>query len=209
MRRPGSVVLVVLMLCLASGVAIAGSPSPAASPVPPGASPAADCSDLAASIPERVGAGLVLQAAPTQGVEGIDPDDLLDPLLRSLGRGRPDVCGVTLRIADPARAGMLLRIRDGGPDLAATVAAALAERLRGYGQVVAEDTLQVGEVPVARLLVGPAASATALLVATTAADVVLLTDSTELAEVVLAALPRPSPIAPWPSPASPVPSTDG
>ena len=34
------------------------------------------------------------------GVAAIDPDELLDPLLASLGRGRPDVCVVAFRYGD-------------------------------------------------------------------------------------------------------------
>jgi hypothetical protein len=142
-------------------------------------------------------------------VEGIDPDDLLDPLLRSLGRERTDVCGVTLRTADPPRVGMLLRIRGGGPDLAGALAGALADRLRAYGQVVSTDRFEVGGVPVSRLLVGAAASATPLLVIGVTADSVLLTDSTELAETLVAALSQTSPSVPSGPPASAAPSAHG
>jgi len=207
--------LLLSTLCLGTGATTAGSPDPVASPVAPVtpvasprsqvASSAVDCSNLAASMSETVGEGGALEATATSGVEGIDPDDLLDPLLRSLGLERTDVCGVTLRTADPARVGMLLRFRGGGTDLAKALAVALADRLRSYGQVVREDALQVGGVLVTRLLVGPTTSATPLLVVAATTDSVLLADSPELAEALLAALPHASPTPPLGVPMSPTP----
>jgi hypothetical protein len=64
-------------------------------------------------------------------------------------------------------------------------------------------------VPVSRLLVGAAASATPLLVISVTADSVLLTDSTELAETLVATLSQASPSVPPGPPASTAPSAQG
>jgi hypothetical protein len=162
------------------------SPTPSSTGVP-----AADCADLVALLPADLGDGLELRATPTTGVEGIDPDDLLDPFLASVGASRADVCGVDLRAGDETAgsAALVLRVRATLPDLADTFAAALAERLRGYGQTVAEDRSDVGGRPVHRLSVTASGATTMVLVAAATPDSVLVTSSDDLLEALLPWLP--------------------
>jgi hypothetical protein len=198
--RLGRLVLLALAQILAPAAAVGATsvPSPEA---------AIDCSDLVELLPAALTEDLVLTATLTTGVELIDPDDLLDPFLASLGLGRDDLCGVSLRYGDDpamASAGMLLRVRGTGPDLAPGVAAALGERLRAYGHEVSEDHLDVGGWPVSRLSVTATGVTTVLLVAAATPDSVLLTASIELLEAVLPSLARaPSPSVPAGASASP------
>jgi hypothetical protein len=169
------------------------SPDPSTSGVP-----AVDCADLVALLPADLGDGSALRVTPTTGVEGIDPDDLLDPFLASVGASRDDVCGVDVRAGDDAAgsAALVLRVRGTLPDLAATFAAALAERLRGYGQTVAEDRSDLGGRPVHRLSVTASGATTLVLVAAATPDSVLVTSSDDLLRGLLPWLPgAPAPSA--------------
>ena len=121
------------------------APSSPGVPSSPGASAtAADCTAAAALLPASLD-DLPLDATTSPGVAAIDPDELLDPLLAALGRGRSDVCVVAFRYggAPDALAGQLLRIADVSvPDLAARFAVALRDQLVAYGD---EASPQVGE----------------------------------------------------------------
>jgi hypothetical protein len=176
----------------ASSAADIASTGPAASQaVTPSPAPAADCTDLVALLPANLGDGSALTATPTVGVQGIDPDDLLDPFLASVGAGRDDVCGVSLRADDEAvgSVALLLRVRGSGPGLAATFSAALADRLRGYGRSVAEDDTAIEGSTVHRLTITSSGATTVLLVAAATPDSVVVSPSHDLLAHLLPWLP--------------------
>ncbi|MBX3029964.1 MAG: hypothetical protein KF809_07370 [Chloroflexi bacterium] len=175
-----------------SGLASSAVPVPSASaavdvsPVPSSsAAPIVSCQDLLVALPATMGAG-TLRAATSRGIEGIDPDDLLDPLLASLGRSRDDLCGV--RFGYPPAAGPtgeLLRIRDVAvDDLATRVGGALVARLRSYGAQVTDESVVVGEVTGLSIVVVADGQTSGLTVLGTGPDTVLLlpagTDPAEL-----------------------------
>ncbi len=205
-----TLVALAVLLVLGRGDAVATGRVVSAPMAPsPGASPAsADCSDLAAVVSGGLDDGAGLEATPTTGIEAIDPDDLLDPFLSSLGLGRTDVCGVMLRYGPEPATGMLLWIRDAGPGLGPSLATALADRLRGYGQAVAEETLAVSGAPVTRLRIASTGGDSLLLVASFGSGPVLLTGSPALVEVVRAILLGAPFVSPPASP-EPSPSTHG
>ncbi|MCY7418041.1 MAG: hypothetical protein LH650_06015, partial [Chloroflexi bacterium] len=82
------------IVALANWVAALASSVAAQSPAPSSPS-AADCVPVAALLPPRID-DLVLVSSIVPGVAAIDPEELLDPLLASLGRARWDVCVVVL-----------------------------------------------------------------------------------------------------------------
>ena len=226
MRIPVAMVVVLFVLAVPVSAASPGPTARALPASPPSSTapalPAADCRDLAALLPARVGDGIPLTATRTSGVEGIDPDDLLDPFLDSMGLGRSDVCGLSLRTGDDPTdaAALLLRVRGARPGLATPFAAAIAKRVRGYGQAVVEDGIDVDGRAVRRLSITASGVATVLLIAAASPDAVLLTESTELLRALLPSLPgepvpAPSgePVAsaslvpvPSPGPSQPAPS---
>lgn len=141
--RPGTLVL-------AAGTASppsppSGVPSPSEQPPSPAASTApgsADCGSVAARLPAEID-GVPVEQGITAGVAAIDPDELLDPLLVSLGRMRSDVCLVDFHAGKGAGAlaGQVLRIAGVDvSDLAERFSSAIGARLRAYGaQVLACD----------------------------------------------------------------------
>lgn len=179
-------------------MAPAGSPGPSPAPSSAGSSPAADCTDLALLLPSELGDGLTLTAEVADDVAGLDPDDLLDPFLRTLGRHRADLCSVSIRYgAEPTDlVGLLLRVRGAGPGIAKVLAGALAERLREYGGEVSLESVDVPTGSATRLGISASGEETLLLMAAATTDSVLLTPSGMLLEVLLEALP---PLAPGPS----------
>jgi hypothetical protein len=143
---------VVLALVAVSTAVGAQSPIPVAPPASgatttPVASPApADCTSAAALLPASID-DRSLQATVTSGVAAIDPDELLDPLLASLGRVRTDVCVVSFRYGDApgALAGGLLRIAGAGvTDLAERFVDAMRERLVAYGAETSPGSVAAG-----------------------------------------------------------------
>jgi hypothetical protein len=169
------------------------STTPVGAPAPsPSSPPMVSCQDLLVALPPVIGDG-TLRAATSRGVEGIDPDDLLDPLLASLGRNRDDLCGV--RFGYPPATGptgQLLRIRDVAlDDLATQVGGALATRLRSYGARVADEVVTVDGVPGITLDVLADGQATSLTILAVAPDTVLLvpdgTDPSTLLEALVKA----------------------
>ncbi len=179
MRRSLAAVLVLLLL---PGTVVAQSPGPSASP-----GVAVDCADLAALLPTQLGDGLGLTVEVVSGVEGFDPDDMLDPFLGSLGLGRQDLCSVGIRYGTPPTEliGLLVRLRGAGPGVAEGLAAALAERLREYGSEVVEETLETADGVVSRLAISASGDESQLLVGAATTDSVLLTDSEPLLDALL------------------------
>ena len=115
------------IVLLASSVA-AQSPAPSSPSV-------TDCVPVAAVLPPRID-DVVLVSSIVPGVAAIDPEELLDPLLASLGRARSDVCVVVLAYGSGSTAvsGQLLHIQGASvSDLAARFSDAVRERLIGYG----------------------------------------------------------------------------
>lgn len=123
--------------CLAIALAIPpGTPAPGP----------ADCGPIAARLPAEIDGGRV-EHNITAGVAAIDPDELLDPLLASLGRMRSDVCLVDVHAGEgpDALAGQLLHIAGVDvPDLAERFSTAIGARLRAYGAQVLATTVEVG-----------------------------------------------------------------
>ncbi len=124
----------------------APTPSDAAPSVPDAAGPV-DCGSLAALLPSTLeGRAVTITVSP--GISAIDPDDLLDPLLASLGRTRDDVCVVAFQYGEgQAMAGRLLHIEGAAiPDLAGRFVLALRDRLVEYGAMAsAAPTDAAGE----------------------------------------------------------------
>lgn len=169
------------------------STTPVGSPGPsPSTPPVVSCQDLLIALPPVIGDG-TLRAATSRGVEGIDPDDLLDPLLASLDRTRDDVCGV--RFGYPPAdgpTGQLLRIRDVAlEDLATQIGVALAAQLRSYGAQVVDESVTVEGVPGITLSVLADDQSSGLTILTVAPDTVLLvsagTDPSTLLEALVKA----------------------
>ncbi|MEZ4597367.1 MAG: hypothetical protein R3C32_11445 [Chloroflexota bacterium] len=170
---------------------IAQSPEPPASaiaspasPAAPAASPAApaDCADLEGLLPTSLGEGQELSAEVDVGVDGFDPDDMLDPFLGSLGLDRDDVCSVGIRYGPTTtdHIGLLVRVRGAGPGLAGRLATALAERLREYGNQVTEEPVGLPTGPATQLRIVATGEETLLFVADAWAGSALLTPSTSL-----------------------------
>src|SRR5690349_10996910 len=88
---------------------VPGSSAPMASPI--ASDGPVDCDPIAARLPRSLD-DRALHVTITDGDAAVDPDELLDPLLTQLGRGRRDVCLVVFRYGDGAEevAGQLLRI---------------------------------------------------------------------------------------------------
>jgi hypothetical protein len=144
--RAGSLMGFLAIVALTSP-ATAQSPGPAGSLSSPVASPAAtpaatpaDCASASALLPPVID-DLSVVTTTTPGVLAIDPEELLDPLLVSLGRSRTDVCVVVFRYGSGAGAlvGQLLHISGADvPDLAGRFTDALRDRLVAYeGEAVA------------------------------------------------------------------------
>ncbi len=135
------------IVVLASSVA-------AQSPAPSSPS-AADCVPVAAVLPPRID-DLVLVSNIVPGVAAIEPEELLDPLLGSLGRARSDVCVVVLAYGSGSAAvsGQLLHIQGASvPDLAARFSDAVQERLVAYGAGAVSTVSEVDGRPVWSLVV--------------------------------------------------------
>ncbi len=188
--------------------------TPAASlPSIPTASPApADCGAAAALLPRTID-DQQLRTTITEGIAAIDPDDLLDPLLASLGRSRDDVCLVAFRFGtgSDSLAGELLRIA--GADttgLGERFAAALRDRLETYGAQASASPVWVDGEPAWQLGVVADGQASDIVI-DQLGDTLLLTsglDSLRRLVPLLAAdgAPPPSPSA---VPASPVDQPTG
>jgi len=142
-RLLASVLLGAIATVAASSITGAQSLHPsgavaASAPPSPGtlasASPA-DCTAAAALLPRTVDRQH-LDAVTSGGVSAIDPDELLDPLLGSLGRSRADVCVVAFRYGAQADAlaGQLVRIQGVHvDDLAQQFLDAIRAQLVAYG----------------------------------------------------------------------------
>lgn len=196
-----------IALAMAPGAAAAQSPEPS---VAPSAAAAAACDDLASLLPGEVGDGLALEAEVGEGVDGFDPDDMLDPFLASLGLGREAVCSVGIRYGPTTsdQIGLLVRVQGAGPGLAEGLATALAERLREYGSEVRQEAVGLPSGPATRLSIVASGDASALLVAAATADAALLTPSEALALALLPLAADPVPGASW-RPPSAAPSPEG
>lgn len=177
-----------------------GSPrlpaEPSGSPRPP-----ADCAGLGALLPGDLGDGLALTVEVAAGVAGFEPEDMLDPFLGALGLGRDDVCSVGIRYGEPnpERIALLVRVRDAGPGLAERLAAALAERLRAYGNEVTAEASEVAGAAAQLLRISASGSETVLVLVDAMEDTALVSTSPELLAELLPLVPRPSGV-PAPSP---------
>ncbi len=188
--------------------------TPAASlPSIPTASPAlADCGAVAAILPRTID-DQQLHMTITEGVAAIDPDDLLDPLLASLGRTRDDVCLVAFRFGagSGSLAGELLRIA--GADttgLGERFAAALHDRLVAYGARASASPADIDGAPAWQLGVVAGGQASDIVI-DQLGDTLLLTSGLDALRRLLPLLaadgaPLPSPSA---VPASPVDQPTG
>jgi len=195
-----------MILAMAAGMTAAGaqSPMPSTSPSPvsqvPSPAPSsavspspaavvADCSAVAALLPASVD-DLTLDATTTSGVAAIDPDELLDPLLASLGRARSDVCVVAFRYGDSpdALAGQLLHIAGAAvPDLAARFADALRLQLVAYGAVASPLAVESDGRPIWTLAIS-ADGTHSKIVAAQLDDTLLLTTAQPAMDRLLALL---------------------
>lgn len=191
------------LVALGAGPAGAQSPGPSGSPRGP-----VDCADLEVLLPTDLGEGLGLTAEVGSGVDGFEPDDMLDPLLGSLGLGRDDVCSVGIRYGSPPTdlIGLLVRVRGAGPGLAGNLAGALAERLREYGSEVLEETFETPGGSATRLRIHASGTESQLLVTAATTDTALLTGSESLLDAL--PLPGPGPSLPASPLASAPPSLD-
>ena len=198
------------------------SPSPAASPAAsPSASPVAsatpaDCTPAAARLPRSVD-HLRLDATISAGVSAIDPDELLDALLGSLGRTRADVCVVAFRYggATDSLAGQLLRIAGVRvTDLAERFVDALRDRLVAYGAQASPASVEDGggsdggRIWTLDITAGGQRSQ---VVATQLEDILLVTSDVAAMNrlrplLVVGVAPSPSGVAPAPSAGMPSPS---
>lgn len=208
---------VTLALLAVSTAVGARSPVPSAPPASgaataPVASPAsADCTSAAALLPASID-DRPLQATVTSGVAAIDPDELLDPLLASLGRARTDVCVVSFRYGDApgALTGGLLRITGAGvTDLAERFVDAMRERLVAYGAEASPGSVAAGGRTVWSLHVTADGTRSRVLATQAGDDVLLTTDIPTMDRLVpllvADATPSPSAAVPssWAAPASP------
>jgi len=208
--------LLIGILAIAAGMTAVGAQSsvPLSSPAPPSSptgSPAvADCSAAVGMLPQTVD-DQPLDATITEGVAAIDPDELLDPLLASLGRTRADVCVVAFRYGDApdAPAGQLLRIAGAAvTDLAQRFLDALRERLVAYGAQADRASVEAGGRTVQALDVSAEGDRSQVAVAQLG-DVLLLTtgvDALDRLLPLLAAAPGSSPIEAGPTSSSAVPA---
>jgi hypothetical protein len=211
--RPGLLAGLIATFVLTTAVG-AQSPLPSratSSPTPSAATTPADCGQLVGLLPPSLD-DQPLDATATSGVAAIDPDELLDPLLGSLGRARADVCVVAFRYGGASRAlaGQLLRISGAeSGDLAERFVDALRERLVAYGAQASPSSLQAAGRPVWSLDV-TADDQRSQVVAAQLDDIVLLTTGLDAMDRLLPLLvvdltPSPSTAVPSPSvvPASP------
>jgi hypothetical protein len=203
----------VLLMALGAAPAWAQSPGGSASPTAPASVPEApadspeapaDCADLEGLLPTDLGEGLQLTAEVASGVDGFDPDDMLDPFLGSLALDRDDVCSVGIRYGPTTTEliGLLVRVRGAGPGLAESLATALEARLREYGNEVTSEPVELAGGPATRLRIVAAGEETVLLVTDAMPDVALLTPSEPLLEAIL---PVEADRSPAPSAAPPTP----
>lgn len=206
------------VLTIAAGTTVARaqspaplSPSPSVPPPSPTGSPAvADCSSAIGMLPQTVD-DQPLDATMTEGVAAIDPDELLDPLLASLGRTRTDVCVVAFRYGDApdGLAGQLLRIAGAAvTDLAQQFLDALRERLVAYGAQADRASVEAGGRIVQTLDVTAEGERSQVVVAQLG-DVLLLTtgvDAMDRLLPLLAAGPGSSPTEVGPSSSGVVPA---
>jgi len=220
-QRPhaGILVGVLASIALASPMAAATSspvlsPSPAASPSasPVASATPADCTPAAARLPRSVD-HLRLDATISAGVSAIDPDELLDALLGSLGRTRADVCVVAFRYggATDSLAGQLLRIEGVRvTDLAERFVDALRDRLVAYGAQASPASAQDGGGSIWTLDI-TAGGQRSQVVATQLEDILLVTSDVAAMNrlrplLVVGVAPSPSGVAPAPSAGMPSPS---